>query len=458
MTDKPAIKPRILVVDDDRVTVDLLEEVLRGEGCDIDKAQSAEEGLARALERPYDVVVSDIRMVEMDGLTLLRNLRRATPETVVILITAFGSLESTIEAIREGAFDYLSKPFKIEEVQRTVRSALEQRRLLQRGSEKRATESPSSDTTVIVGSSRAMSEVYKTVARVAGGRTTVLLRGESGTGKGLVARAIHVNSSRASGPFLAVNLPSLPETLLESELFGHEKGAYTGATQGKHGLFEEASGGTLFLDEIGDTSLALQSKLLRAIEEQEIKRVGGNETIHVDVRVVVATNRDLEKMMRDGTFREDLYWRLNVVPIVLPALRERREDIPDLARHFLRKYRARNGKEIEDFTPDVMERLVAYPWPGNVRELEHVVERAVALNQKRRIFLEDLPEALQHEPARVRPTLDDLEREYIRGILAETKGSRQQAAAILGIDRKTLYRKILKYGLEDEGATREPPP
>ncbi|MBI1851400.1 MAG: sigma-54-dependent Fis family transcriptional regulator, partial [Planctomycetes bacterium] len=305
--------------------------------------------------------------------------------------------------------------------------------------------------------SRAMSEVYKTVARVAGGRTTVLLRGESGTGKGLVARALHVNSPRASGPFVAVNLPSLPETLLESELFGHEKGAYTGATQGKHGLFEEASGGTLFLDEIGDTSLALQSKLLRAIEEQEIKRVGGNDTIHVDVRVVVATNRDLDKMMREGTFREDLFWRLNVVPIVLPPLRDRREDIPDLARHFLRKYCQRNAKEIEEFTPDAMERLVSYPWPGNVRELEHIVERAVALNQKRRIFIEDLPEALRREPARTRPTLDDLEREYIRGILAETKGSRQQAAAILGIDRKTLYRKILKYGLEDVESPRDPP-
>ncbi len=453
--EKVAAPARVLVVDDDRVTVDLLEELLTGEGCNIDKALSAEEGLALALKRPYDVVLSDLRMVEMDGLTLLRNLRRSSPQTLVILVTAFGSLESTIEAIREGAFDYLSKPFKIDEVRRTVRSALEQCRLL-RGTERRAAGVNPAGPAASVGRSRAMAEVYKTVARVAGGRTTVLLRGESGTGKGLVARAIHEHSPRAGGPYVAVNLPSLPETLLESELFGHEKGAYTGATQRKPGLFEEASGGTIFLDEIGDTSLALQSKLLRAIEEQEIKRVGGTEIIRVDVRVVVATSRDLEKMMSDGTFREDLFWRLNVVPLVLPPLRHRREDISELARHFLRKFCQRDRKEIEDFTDETLAMLDAYHWPGNVRELEHVVERAVALNQKRRIFPDDLPEAVRSAERRAHLTLEDVEKEYIRGILQETKGSRQDAAAILGIDRKTLYRKILKYGLEDECSGKKP--
>jgi len=454
MSESPSERTRILVVDDDRVTVDLLDEILRAEGHEIDQALSAEAALQRALERPYDVVVSDIRMVEMDGLALLRNLRRACPETQVILITAFGSLESTIEAIRDGAFDYLSKPFKIEEVQRAVRGAIEQRRRLSRAREAPAPEAAGTHAEAIVGRSRAMAEVYKTVAKVAGSRTTVLILGESGTGKELLARALHAHGPRAGGPFVAVNLPSLPETLLESELFGHEKGAYTGASARKLGLFEEASGGTLFLDEIGDASLPFQAKLLRALELGEIKRVGGNETIHVDVRVVVATNRDLERMMREKTFREDLYWRLNVVPISLPPLRERREDIADLARHFLRKFAARDGKEVEDFTPEALRLLEAYPWPGNVRELEHVVERAVALDRKGRIELEDLPEALRRAGPRPHQTLEELEREYIRRVLAETQGSRQQTAAILGIDRKTLYRKILRYGLEGESEPR----
>jgi DNA-binding NtrC family response regulator len=454
MSESPAERTRILVVDDDRVTVDLLEEILRAEGHEIDQALSAEAALQRALERPYDVVVSDIRMMEMDGLALLRNLRRTCPETQVILITAFGSLESTIEAIRDGAFDYLSKPFKIDEIQRAVRGAIEQRRRLLRARAAPAEVASESTTGAIVGHSRAMAEVYKTVAKVAGSRTTVLILGESGTGKELLARAVHAHSPRAQGPFVAVNLPSLPETLLESELFGHEKGAYTGATARKLGLFEEASGGTLFLDEIGDASLPFQAKLLRALELGEIKRVGGNETIHVDVRVVVATNRDLERMMREKTFREDLYWRLNVVPISLPPLRERREDLPDLARHFLRRFAARDGKEIEDFAPEALRLLESYPWPGNVRELEHVVERAVALDRKGRIDVEDLPEALRRAGPRPHQTLEELEREYIRRVLAETQGSRQQTAAILGIDRKTLYRKILRYGLEGESEPR----
>jgi len=448
---------RLLVIDDDRVTCELLAEVFSGEGYVVERAQSGPEALAKHRASAFDAVISDIRMGEgqMTGLELLKALRAETPDLVVVIITAFGSMETAIEAIREGAFDYVSKPFKIEELKLAVRRGLEQRRRLE------ATEAPAPavgppqvDGTAIVGRSRPMLEVYKLIAMVASARTTVLVVGESGTGKELVARAIHQNGPRAQKPFLALNCAALPEPLLESELFGHVRGAFTSAVADKRGLFEECSGGTLFLDEVSDMSLVLQSKLLRALQEQEVKPVGSTVPVKVDVRVIAATNRDLKALVKEGRFREDLFYRLNVVTIELPPLRERASDIPLLVEHFLLKHGRALQRPIPAVAPEAMEALRRFPFPGNVRELEHAIERAVTLSKKPLILIEDLPEPIRAfaraEPPRV-PTLGEVvgevEREHIARVLRETRGNVKAAADLLGIDRKTLYRKAKQYGL-----------
>lgn len=445
---------RILVVDDDEITCNLLEEVLSKEGYGVDRALSGREAIDKGDGGPYDVVLTDIRMLEVDGMEVLKAYREKSPETSIIMMTAFGSIETAIQAIKEGAYDYVSKPFKLDEIRLTIRHALEHKRLVQENFLYRQELVTKYQLDNIVGRSPQMLQLYKTIARVADSRSTVLIIGESGTGKELVARAIHFNSQRAPMPFVAVDCGSLAETLLESELFGHVRGAFTGAIASKKGLFEEADNGTCFLDEVGDISLSMQTKLLRVLQEHEIKRVGGRETIKIDVRIVAATNKNLEELVEEGKFREDLFYRLNVVSVQLPPLRERAEDIPLLASHFLKKYAAENNKPISRISPEATNHLTRYRWPGNVRELENVIERAMALSQHTVILPEDLPRRLRMEPQEAdlssfpsRISLSELEKLYIQKVLEETGGNKKKAADILGIDRRTLYRMAARYGL-----------
>jgi DNA-binding NtrC family response regulator len=431
-----------------------LEEVLSKEGYAMDRALTGREAIAKGERTPYDVVLTDIKMIGVDGMEVLRAYRQKSPETIMIMMTAFGSIETAIQAIKEGAYDYVSKPFKLEEIKLTIQRALEQNRLLQENLLYRQELITKYKLENIVGRSPQMLQVYKTIARVAESRSTVLLVGESGTGKELVARAIHFNSLRAAKPFVAVDCGSLAETLLESELFGHVRGAFTGAITSKKGLFEEADGGTCFLDEVGDISLTMQAKLLRVLQEHEIKRVGGTETVKIDVRIIAATNKNLEEMVAEKKFREDLFYRLNVVSLHLPPLRDRGEDIPLLADHFLRKYAAENKKPVSRISQEALDHLLLYQWPGNVRELENVIERAVTLSHSSLILPEDLPRRLRVEPvetpARFLPShipLSELEKLYIQKVLEETGGNKKKAAAVLGIDRRTLYRMAARYGL-----------
>ncbi|OGP66033.1 MAG: hypothetical protein A2170_15555, partial [Deltaproteobacteria bacterium RBG_13_53_10] len=380
-----------------------------------------------------------------------RSFRKISPETTVIMITAFGSIETAIEAIREGAFDYVSKPFKLEEIKITVQRGLEQKRILQENRVYRQELLGTYQFKNVIGRTPQMLQVYKTVAKVADTRSTVLLCGERGTGKELVARSLHYNSLRNSRPFIPVDCASLVETLFESELFGHVRGAFTGALATKKGLLEEADGGTVFLDEVSNLSLSMQAKLLRFLQEHEIKRVGGTESIKIDVRVVAATNQPLEPLVKNGKFREDLFDRLNVVSITLPPLRERKDDIPLLAAHFLGKYTEENKKRISHISPEALEVLLQFLWPGNVRELEHTIERAVLLTTHPIILPEDLPMKLIEEtketeslPSGKLLSLKEIEKRYVLKVLEETKGNKKKASEILGIDRTTLYRILEK--------------
>jgi two-component system response regulator AtoC len=445
---------RVLVVDDDEITCNLLEEVLSKEGYAVHKALDGREAIARGEKQTYDVVLSDVKMIDVDGMEVLRVYRQRSPETVIIMMTAFGSIETAIRAIKEGAYDYVSKPFKLDEIKLTLQRALEQRRLVEENTHYRQELITKYKLENIVGRSPRMLQVYKTIARVAESRSTVLVTGESGTGKELIARAIHFNSPRAGRPFVAVDCGSLAETLLESELFGHVRGAFTGAVTTKKGLFEEADRGTCFLDEVGNISPSMQAKLLRVLQEHEIKRVGGTETIKIDVRIVAATNQNLEVLVGGKKFREDLFYRLNVVSMHLPSLRERPEDVPLLADHFLRKYASQNNKPVLRISPEAMDLLIRYQWPGNVRELENVMERAGTLSVTNLILPEDLPRRLHMEPARMslsslpsRMPLSELEKLYIQKVLEETGGNKKKAAGILGIDRRTLYRMATRLGL-----------
>ncbi len=449
---------RILVVDDDEVTCNLLEEVLAKEGYEVQKALNGREAIDKGEHSVFDVVLTDIKMLDVDGMEVLRAYRQKTPETIMIMMTAFGSIETAIRAIKEGAYDYVSKPFRLQEIKLTIHRALEQRRLVEENLNYRQELLTKYKLENIVGRSPQMLQVYKTIARVAESRSTVLIAGESGTGKELIARAIHFNSPRFSMPFVAVDCTSLAETLLESELFGHVRGAFTGAVASKKGLFEEADRGTCFLDEIGDISPAIQAKLLRVLQEHEIKRVGGTETTKIDVRIVAATNKNLEELVAEKKFREDLFYRLNVVTIHLPPLRDRTEDIPLLAEHFLRKYAAENRKPVGRISSEAMDLLNRYGWPGNVRELENVVERATTLCSSSIILPEDLPRRIQMEPSQLtvstlpsRIPLSELEKMYIQKVLEETGGNKKKAADILGIDRRTLYRMATRLGIPIKG-------
>jgi len=436
---------RVLIVDNDDEMVKLLHRHLESDGFSVTSAGSGREAIAALTRDEYDVVLTDLVMDDVDGLKVLAEALRVQHPPRVILITAFASVETAIAAMRQGAYDYLSKPFKMPEVTIAVRRAVEDRRLREENRRLRDEVGRHYTVTNVLGDSRVMQHVLEQISAVAASDATVLLVGESGTGKELLARAIHWNGSRSSGPFVAVNCAAIPDTLLESELFGHEKGAFTGADRKRRGLFMEANGGTLFLDEIADMSLALQAKLLRVLQDKVVRPLGGNEELRLDVRVISATNRDLPARVREGTFREDLYYRLAVLPIRLPSLRERGDDIVLLAQHFLRRGAARSGRRFDGFTDDAIAWLMKQSWPGNVRQLENVVERAVTLAPGTSITAADLSTdflAAAAPGSQFRPTLEALEREYVERVLAETHGDKVAAARILGISVRTLQRQF----------------
>jgi DNA-binding NtrC family response regulator len=436
---------RVLVVDNDAHMVRLLSRHLEAEGHEVATTTSGPEALGLLEREDFDVVLTDLVMDDKDGLEVVRAVQRSAAATRVLVMTAFGSVESAIKTMREGAYDYLRKPFKLEEVSLAIAAALEDRQLREENRRLRDQVAQRFSFDNILGRSRAMQAVFERVRAVANSEAAVLLLGESGTGKELVARAIHQASERRARPFVAVNCAAIPDTLLESELFGHEKGAFTGAARRHRGLFEEAGGGTLFLDEVADIPLALQAKLLRVLQDKHIRPVGGSREIQLDLRVISATHRDLSTMVAEATFREDLYYRLAVIPIRLPSLRERPEDIMLLAGHFLARAAAAAGKAMEGFDEEATSWLVQHRWPGNVRELENMVERAVTLARELQIGRADL--GTEFVPATpggsLRPTLAEVEQQYIRQVLDETKGDKSAAARILGISVRTLQRRFV---------------
>jgi len=451
---------RILVVDDERSMREFLEIYFRGEGFEVATAESAEVALAAAEADPFDVVITDIQMPGRSGLDLLHDLRESCPETQVVVITAFASTDSAIEAMKRGAYDYVTKPFQVDEIGLVVEKALEKKQLSAENrwlrEELRSRSAPRN----LIGNSPAMQRVYELVAQVAGTKSNVLISGESGTGKELVARAIHELSDRAERPLVTVNCGAIPENLLESELFGHVRGAFTGAVQNKVGLFEVADGGTLFLDEVGELPALLQVKLLRAIQEKTIRPVGGTRDRQVDVRILAATNRDLAEEVASGRFREDLYYRLNVIQIALPPLRERMEDVPLLVHHFLAKHAAELGKEVTGISQEAMDRLLAHPFPGNVRELENITERAVALSSGPVVDLDALPPTVLARERAERPSripeggvnlealVADFERSLLREALERSGGVKKRAARLLGISFRSFRYRLEKLGLD----------
>ncbi len=450
--------PKILVVDNDPEMLSLLQRRLESEGRSVTAVASGVEAVAALGRDEVDVVLTDLVMEGLDGWAVLREAQRVQPGARVILMTAFASLETAIEAVRQGAYDYLTKPFKLAEVGMAVDRALDDRRLREENRRLRAEVERRFSFDNLIGRSGAMQAVFEKIRAVADTDATILLLGESGTGKELVARAIHHNSARRGGPFVPVNCAAIPETLLESELFGHEKGAFTGAVRRRAGLFAEADGGTLFLDEVGDIPLPLQAKILRALQDKTIRPVGGNQELQLDVRLVSATHRDLLVLVGEGRFRDDLYYRLAVIPIRLPSLRERPDDILVLANHFLARASAGLDKRLEGFDEDATAWLLAHRWPGNVRELENVVERAVTLARGSRIARADLGIEFTPEGAAglsLRPTLAELEEQYIRRVLEETNGDKAAAAKMLGISVRTLQRR---FGSPSPPAAPDPAP
>ncbi len=450
---------RILVVDDEPAQRELVGGFLARHGFEVLSAADGREALSRVEREPVDLVLADQKMPGLSGLDLIAAVRARNPEIPVIVITAYGTIETAVAAVKAGAFDYLTKPLHLDELLHRIQQARERARLLGEIRELREALRERHRVEGIIGESGAMQEVLSLVRRVAPSDATVLIRGESGTGKELIAQAIHYASPRAAGPLVRVNCAALPETLLESELFGHEKGAFTGAVASRKGRVELAHGGTLFLDEIGDLPLHLQVKLLRVLQEREIERVGSSRPTPVDVRVLAATHRDLEALVRSGRFRDDLYYRINVVTISLPPLRERREDIPRLLEHFLQRFATKNGKAIRGLTREARDALLRYDYPGNVRELENLVERAVVLTRDDVIGLDDLPLSLQAEAgpepeaeARSLPAaVEGLERRMIREALARAGGVQTRAAELLGISERVLRYKLQKYGLTGAG-------
>jgi DNA-binding NtrC family response regulator len=439
----------ILVVDDEFSVRDSLEQWFKKDGYRAASAKDAQEALKLLQDGPWDVVLLDIKMPGMDGLELQERIHEIDPELVVIMITAYGSVETAVSALKAGAFDYITKPIDPDELSHLVRRAIEKRQLESENLQLRRQVEQLSMPSRIVGESPQMKKVLEMVGSVAQTDATVLIRGESGTGKELIAQAIHANSKRRFFPIVPVNCGALPESLLESELFGHEKGAFTGAQYRRKGKIEMANGGTLFLDEVGTISAKTQVDLLRSLETKEFTRLGGSKPIKVEFRVICATNQDLEKLVEDGRFREDLYFRINVFAISIPPLRERREDIPLLAQHFLEKYSLQMNRPFQEYDPKAMDILVRYGWPGNVRELANAVERALVVGTPPAIRARDLPLQLSEGvTAPAGDSLADLERVHIKKILDRTRWNITRGAEILGIDRVTLYNKIKKYGLQ----------
>jgi two-component system response regulator PilR (NtrC family) len=452
---------RILIVDDETSMQEFLQILLQRDGHDTSACGSASEALVALSSDDWDLVISDVRMPGMSGLELLDQVRQLAPETTVILITAHGTTESAVEAMKHGAYDYLTKPCSVDEIRLVVGKALEKRDLAHENQRLRLQLRDQSAIPTIVGKTARMQEIFGLVRQVAPTRANILITGESGTGKELIARAIHNLSDRRDAPFVAVNCGAIPENLLESELFGHVKGSFTGASANKPGLFEVANGGTIFLDEIGDMDLLLQVKVLRAIQQRAFQRVGGTSEIRVDVRIVASTNRRLEQEVREGRFREDLFYRLNVIEIGLPPLRERVEDLPQLIHHFMEKFSQELGKDVRELEPEVLPALEAYAFPGNVRELENIIERAVTLARTSRITLECLPTTVRR-PAETTPekrisaegvALDSLLAEYetslIREALARAGGVKKRAAALLGVTFRSLRYRLEKLHLDD---------
>jgi DNA-binding NtrC family response regulator len=458
------VKGRVLVVDDERRQSDILQMILEAEGYETTAAGNGRQALQAAQGGGFDVVLTDLKMPDLNGIELLSEILKLQPAPLVVLMTAHGTIDSAVDAMRKGAFDYLTKPLEKDELLLVLRRAMERTHLVR---ENRMLHEQLRDRfrlDNIVGAHGSMQDVFRVVHKVAGSASTVLIYGESGTGKELVARALHHESDRRGRPFYAVNAAALPESILEAELFGHEKGAFTGAEMRKIGLFEQASGSTLFLDEVGDLKRDLQVKLLRALQEREILRVGGTERIQIDVRIVAATNQDLERAVREGRFREDLYYRLNVIPIVLPPLRDRRTDIPLLVDHFLAKYAGGRARGVSE---DALKTLMAYDWPGNVRELESVIERALLLGEGELIVPADLPASLRSGaggPKRAMDLeipdsgidLDAVERSLILKALEKAGGNVTRAARLLGLSRRTLQYRIEKMEDAPERAPGAP--
>lgn len=452
-------KSTILVVDDDDSHRTMLRTLIGGWGYAVSEADDGAVAIRMVQEQSYDLVLMDIRMVNVSGLEALEEIKAFNPAIPVIIMTAYSSVETAVDALKQGAHDYLTKPLDFEKLKITIERSMEHTRLKAENRQLKEILGKHFDRQNIIGQSPAMTRLLETVAQVAPSEATVLISGESGTGKELIAGAIHFNSHRKNGPFIKINCAAITETLLESELFGHEKGAFTGADRRKEGRFSQAHGGSLFLDEISEMSLTMQVKLLRVLQEREFTRVGGEQTVHVDVRVIAATNKNLIDLIDKGAFREDLYYRLNVVGLEIPALRQRKEDIPLLAQHFMETFSAKNRKEIKGFTPQAMEHLIKYDWPGNVRELMNAVERAVVLSRTQYLADTDFPviqstvansdasQAAIQGPGAGDTSLEEIEKATILKTLEAAGGNKSETARRLGITRKTLHKKLKTYGV-----------
>jgi DNA-binding NtrC family response regulator len=445
-------KGKILIVDDEEIMRSSLADWLREDGYETTAVDSGKKAIEEVKKEKFSAALVDLKMPEMDGIQTMREIKKIQKNLPIIIITAYATVDTAVQAIKEGAYDYLPKPFNPDEITLLIKKIIEHQKLLDENILLRKELKKSFQFQDIIGKSNKMREIFEFIKSISNTKSTILISGETGTGKELVARAIH-NLSRKKGPFVPISCAALPESLLEAELFGYEKGAFTDAKERKLGKIELADGGTLFLDEIGDISPKTQVDLLRFLQEKDFRRIGGQNLIKVDVRVIAATNKDLKKLVEEGKFREDLYYRLNVINISLPPLRERKEDIPLLASHFLEKYNIENNKQIERISEDVMNILTEYNWPGNVRELENIIERAVVVCKSNLITLNDLPEYIKEKEIKTLKedmTLEELEKNYIERILKKYNFNIQKCADILGIDRATLYRKIEKYKISKE--------
>lgn len=454
----------LVVIDDDAEMRSMVEDHLKAGGHSVRSYGAPAAALADILSEKVipSVIITDLQMPEINGIELTKRVRSKFPDVPVIVMTAFGSVESAVDAMRKGAFDYVTKPFKLADFSFTVDRAIQMQKLSEENKVLRAEVKRGYTKGNLLGKSQPMKELFELIETVAPAQSNILITGESGTGKEVVARTIHNLSARAKGSFVAVNCTAIPETLLESELFGHAKGSFTGADRRKLGLFEEAQGGTLFLDEIGDMEPSLQAKLLRVLQERKIRPVGETKDIDIDVRVIAATHKDLKKAIRDGMFREDLYYRLNVIPIHIPPLRHRKEDVPVLAQAFLDRFSVTNKSDAKSFSPAALHVLMERPWPGNVRELENMIERLSVMSRKAVIEDQDIPspenaevEDFYGQMTQDLPSMEDLEKRYIQFVLAKYGGKKEKVSQVLGINRRTLYRKEREYGFVSSG---EPEP